>query len=325
MTSVSVTASPGNLGVFMNEVPGEKYLIVSGLHPSSPLRGSIKPGDRLQAINGTDLKGWSLDRLAAYCKEQKEHIKKLDILQDNPFKNLATPSKSKVVSARKAVSPKSTAKRKMKAPPPMTAFESLRPPPPPGYQRKIVKAPPGKLGIKVGISQERLLIVWIAQDCELKLEKGDVVEGIDNLYQKRWTIAKFVDYCKETSNKTRFLHMLEKVKTSVPSSSYAPSLSAFKSFQFPASAQKKPPIVAQRTIPAPSATQKPSSPTPLKELTTANCEQSIKARADDCILPFKTLQKDKHGLFVRPAGQARKDMEWDAVTGVWVPAGPQCA
>ena len=42
--------------------------------------------------------------------------------------------------------------------------------------------------------------------------------------------------------------------------------------------------------------------------------------SDGTVAPVSTPKKTKDGLYQRPAGRTRKEMEWDAVRGVWVPS-----
>lgn len=43
--------------------------------------------------------------------------------------------------------------------------------------------------------------------------------------------------------------------------------------------------------------------------------------SDGSVAPVSEPKRTKDGLFQRPAGRTRKGMEWDALRGIWIPAG----
>ena len=293
--SITVVAQPGPLGVFVDEVPGEEYLCVSGLKRNSPLNETMKVGDRLQGMNGVDLKGWSLEKLATYCKDHSKTLKNIDILQATTNFGL-TPRKKKVVAHKKSSSPPKTSSRQRKkmvgpTPPPMSVFETLRPPPPAGYERKIVDVPAGRMGIRVKMRNGILAIFEVVEDSPIKhlVQVDDMIEGVDSLYEEKWDMPRFLEHIKETNTRSRSFHMFVK---------------------------KKPPInnSCRLPIPTPQKSRKTSkhySPTAAKvlELITSPGGTSVKKQEP---------QHDVNGLY--PKLDGRSGLVWDEEYGVWIPS-----
>ena len=44
--------------------------------------------------------------------------------------------------------------------------------------------------------------------------------------------------------------------------------------------------------------------------------------ADGTVVPVTAPKRGPDGLFIRPAGRTRKNMDWDSVRGIWVPKTP---
>ena len=216
VNQVTIVAQPGPLGMYVDEIPGEEYLVVGGLLRNSPLHASeVKAGDRLQGINGMDLKGWTLEKLASYCKDHADSLKSIEILQSSTPKFGFTPRKMKSLPHRKSSPPKSSKLRTKiirPTPPPMYVFELLRPPPPYGYERKIVDVPSGRIGIRVKMKNEMLAILEVIDDSPIQhlVQVDDMIEGVDSLYGENWDIARFIEYIQATDDRKRTLQMFVK-------------------------------------------------------------------------------------------------------------------
>ena len=214
---ITVVAQPGPLGIYVDEIPGEEYLCIAGLLRNSPLKAEIKAGDRIQGINGVDLKGWTLEKLARYCREHTDSLKSIDILQSSSAKFGFTPRKIKSIAHKKSSPPKSTKLRTKiirPTPPPMAVFEVLRPPPPFGYERKVLEVPSGRIGIRVKMKNGMLAILEVVDDSPIKhlVQADDVIEGVDSLYEENWDIARFIAYIQATGSRKRTLQMILKTK-----------------------------------------------------------------------------------------------------------------
>lgn len=222
VNQLTIVAQPGPLGIYVDEIPGEEYLFVGGLLRNSPLHATeVKAGDRLQGIDGLDLKGWTLEKLASYCKDHANSLKSIEILQSSTTKFGFTPRKMKSIPHRKSSPPKLSKLRTKiirPTPPPMYVFELLRPTPPFGYERKIVDVPSGRIGIRVKMTNEMLAILEVIEDSPIKhlVQVGDFIEGVDSLYEEKWDIARFVAYIQATDGRKRTLQMFVKKPQSNP-------------------------------------------------------------------------------------------------------------
>ncbi|KAI2509422.1 hypothetical protein MHU86_4923 [Fragilaria crotonensis] len=222
VNQLTIVAQPGPLGIYVDEIPGEEYLFVGGLLRNSPLHATeVKAGDRLQGIDGLDLKGWTLEKLASYCKDHANSLKSIEILQSSTTKFGFTPRKMKSIPHRKSSPPKLSKLRTKiirPTPPPMYVFELLRPTPPFGYERKIVDVPSGRIGIRVKMTNEMLAILEVTEDSPIKhlVQVGDFIEGVDSLYEEKWDIARFVAYIQATDGRKRTLQMFVKKPQSNP-------------------------------------------------------------------------------------------------------------
>jgi hypothetical protein len=226
--SLTITTEPGPLGIYVDEVPGEEYFVVRGVKHDSPLNATLQAGDRLQKIDGIDVKGWSLEKFVAYCKEHKDHFKKLDILHHSPkkaarsFFNRRKTSPTKII--QHSASTKSSPTKQVKlTQPPMIAFQMLRPNPPEGYRRRVVEVPPGPMNILLdkldGPNNAYITIVQVLEDSPFKdeINAGDLVEGADNLYRPVWDLEEFRTYITSRISRTRVLHLFTKNKSPTPS------------------------------------------------------------------------------------------------------------
>ena len=172
----------------------------------------------------------------------------------------------------------------------MAAFETLRPRPPVGYERKIVNVPPGLIGIRVRMKNEMLAIFEVIEDSPIKqlIQVDDMIEGVDNLYEERWDMPRFLAHIQATNNARRTFHMFVKVK--LPANPY----------RLPVPTPKKP------------ATRRQSAISVLKQITSPG------GTAKKVLEP---IQRDDRGLYPKPeTRQAPEDSEWDEAQGVWVPS-----
>lgn len=231
---ITVVAQPGPLGIYVDQIPGEEYLCIGGLLRNSPLNAAVNTGDRIQGINGVDLKGWTLDKLASYCREHTDSLKSINILQPSNTKFGFTPRKIKSVPHKKVSPPKSSKLRTKTirpTPPPMSLFEALRPPPPLGFERKIVEVPSGRMGIRVKMKNNLLAIIEVIDDSPIKdlVQVDDLIEGVDSLYEEKLDITRFIAYIQATESRKRTLQMILKKK------------SPTNPFRLPMPTPKKPP------------------------------------------------------------------------------------
>lgn len=290
---IIVAVEPGPLGIYVDEIPGDEYPLVSGFQGQSPLNAVVKVGDRIQGINGMDIKGWTLEKLASYCNEHKDSERKIEFLQSSTSSFSFTGKKGKSIPHKRSSPPK-TSKLRSKigapTPPPMAAFEKLRPRPPAGYQRKIVNIPPGRIGIRVRMKNDMLAIFEVIEDSPIKhlVQVDDIIEGVDNLYEETWDMPRFLAHIKATNDAKRTFHMFVKVKP--PANPY----------RLPVPTPKKP------------ATRRQSAISVLKQITSPG------GTAKKVLEP---IQPDNRGLYRKPETlPTPDDSEWDERQGVWVPS-----
>jgi hypothetical protein len=320
-SKISVTAEPGSLGLFVDQVPGEDYLVVSALQPQSPLQAKVKAGDRLQGINGVDLKGWSLEKLAGYCKEHTDTFKNIDVLQAprNRFLQAFTPGKKKIVAHKKSSPPKSLKRKNI--PPPMSAFQTLRPPAPDDHERFMVEIAAGSAGIRVKMVGEHLTIYEVLDSSQIKgkVVVDNIVEGFDAVHEQKWDVQSFVDYAKKNVTRTRYLHLFRRKKTRLnPWAIPVPT---------PQKHTQAPPRISNHVKPSTALLYTASPVVASASATTAGGEfkysvAQIHAQTSpgDSVFPASAPKLDPEDKNVRLAGRTRNGMDWDEIKGAWVAA-----
>ena len=192
---------------------------------TSPMNTNLTIWDKGQggAVQGTTIKGWTMQKLAIYFSDFKGEL-------STSSRNGLTPRRPKAIPHKKASPPKALRAQKLYRPnpPPMSAFQVLRPSPPIGYERKNVDVPPGLIGIRVMMKNNMLTIYEVTDDSPIKhsVRVNDVIEGVDCLYEQKWDIDRFIEHVRATSGQKRTLQVF--VKKNTPPNPVALSASSRK-------------------------------------------------------------------------------------------------